>query len=190
MMIAEKPHAIPMNPSQSGSQRQQQSMRSTKQLKSKPANQRPAQQTSNPSKVKPKQKGRSTQANGRKQQPNPQSQQFKNSNSNKKETKDSLLPSSSSPTSPSSSSIKSSNKKSLNRVVIPPRIVDVVFNTSNKSNRNSKRATLKSTADEIKQSTEDIKNLLLSDYSSPCLPDGSRPVFNQTNSSVTMVQLP
>lgn len=75
-------------------------------------------------------------------------------------------------------------------ITIPPRSISVDFSSSSSptsnsnknrqtSNRKNNKVTLKSTSDEIRSTTQDLKNLLLSE---PSLPNGQKPDFGNGNS--------
>lgn len=165
MMIADKPQSIPLAHSQKSSHERQQNLNLF--TTPKAANNSSLELSPSPSSTSKQQKSKSkskSKSNSKTKQPQQPQQQ---------------LESSSKPTTQKAQS-KGSNSRRNNtssKVVIPPRSVEVSFNTSN--TRGSQRVILKSTADDLKQTTQDIKNLLLT----PTLPDGSKPNFRSGSSS-------
>lgn len=160
------------------------------------ASSKPKTKTRSKSKQKPKSKSTSNSSPSPSSSPSSSSSSSSNSSSNLKQSSKSQHLQSQGSNQSKNNQQKSSKKNRdntsnstgansnhdgvPNKIVIPPRSVDVVFNSN--SSRNHKRAILKSTSDDLKQTTQDIKSLFLS-TSEPLLPDGSKPVFNNTSNS-------
>ena len=201
MMVAESIHAIPMSHGQMSSKMNKQNLDSSKSnIKSNPSKKqtktqrqpKPLQnikkqpQQSNQNQIPSSKKGNNNNNNNN----NNNSASKKTNNNNNNNSKDcTSKKTSTSKNNKAKNNNNNNNKRDNNRIVIPPRSVEVDFG-------GSKRATLKSISDEIKDSTQDLKNLIISEspvsseplqksnsvhtgsFNRPRLPDGSTPDFN------------
>ena len=173
MMVADKPRSIPsvhfQSPTKIGQQNAKSSNTPSKQSPPKKQQQQQQQQQQKTSRKKQQQQPR--------QQDQPQVKT--------KQTSSNSNASASTSSKQKSSSSKKSNsrkdKRDTSNVVIPPRAVAVDFH-------GSKRATLKSTSDEIKVTAQDLRNLILSDSIQQSLPNGAKPDFGHGNTSTRTKQ--
>ncbi|ODQ48713.1 hypothetical protein PICMEDRAFT_14242 [Pichia membranifaciens NRRL Y-2026] len=156
MMIAGKPQSIPLTHSQKSSHERQHDINLLNAPKKTEPNAESSPSTPPGQKqLKSKSRSKAKASSRAKQQPQQQQQEQE----------------AEAETQPRSQSKSSSSKRnaSSGKIVIPPRSVEVSFNTN--GSRGSQRAMLKSTADDLKHSTQDIKNLLVASPST----DGSKP---------------
>lgn len=164
MMIADKPHPLPVSHHQTLSMPQlQQQRKQDKISESQPSVDLKKNQSSKSSNKKKKKPSNLKTQPVKNLTKNPQSPQLTNKNN--------------------ASDNSNTKKKNSNKIAIPPRSVEVNFNnrSGNAINSNSvKRSTLKSVSDDIKKSTQDLKNLILAE---PSLPNGQKPNFG--NSTIT-----
>ncbi|GAV27028.1 hypothetical protein PMKS-000489 [Pichia membranifaciens] len=161
MMITGKPRSIPLTHSEKSSHERQQNIN----LFNAPKATKPDQQAS--SSTPPVQKQQRSKSRSKAKSTSKAKQQLQQEQQAELESQ------------PSSQTKTSSSKRntSSSKVVIPPRSVEVRFNTN--SSRGSQKAMLKSTADDLKHSTQDIKNLLVA---SPTT-DGSKPNSRSSSGS-------
>lgn len=181
-MVADKPHAIPMGQSsRSGSSQQGQTSKKASKSNDTGKNARQRQPKPKVQQQPPQQKSKkSGNQKASLQKSSVNTQNKTNSSSSPKQNTQKQNPSPKLAKGKNNSNNNNNNNKNTDRVIIPPRNVQVDFHS-----KSSNLVTLKDTSDKIRKSAAEVKNLLLSELSindkQPVTGKNTSPLLNQAN---------